>query len=296
MGLLAGFSQAAEARVYVPTPKVVFEVRTAQGDLRSYQRPGLAPTYWDQSFPALQGDKVTVDPLVATGGAELGSVKVSVDGTGVADLSKAPWRTVVDTAGLALGEHAIEVKAKTAAPHAREGTAKATLVVLPQDERVGKLPAAGATESEGERLSAVIGCLDPEIDAALDASATASLTEPELFHASAGPAAKEYFYTLSREGKVFYTSPLLPITTFVLLEPEGAAAPAAGAAEGKTEGGQQALHPRPTDTSAGAGMRLAPGEVLLTLQVGNGEGRFGPPVWATLAVTPEAETPGEVTQ
>src|SRR5574340_101395 len=162
VGLLAGFGQAAQARVYVPMPKVVFEVRTAQGDLRSYQRPGLAPTYWDQSFPALQGDKVTVDPLVATGGAELGSVKVSVDGNAVAELSKAPWRAVVDTAGLALGEHAIEVKAKTAAPHAREGTAQATLTVLPPDERLGKLPAAEATESEAERLSAVIGCRSEE--------------------------------------------------------------------------------------------------------------------------------------
>ena len=84
--------------------KIVFEVRTSQGDLRSFHRLGLPPTYWDQTFPARQGDpRVQIHALVATGGAELEEVHVTLDGKQTAALTKAPWRTEVDTKNLSVG-------------------------------------------------------------------------------------------------------------------------------------------------------------------------------------------------
>ncbi len=89
------------------------------------------------------------------------------------------------------------------------------------------------------------------------------LSKPQLLFASAGPDAKEFFYTLSRDGQVVYTSPLLPILTYVYLEP----APKPGAAA------------KPASPSL-----LTPGEVVFSIQVGDGAGRFGPPVGVTLQI------------
>jgi len=275
VAFLALGAGSALARVYVPGVKIVFEVRTPQGELRSYQRPGLPPTYWDQSFPARRGDRVTLDALVATGGAELAEVRFSLDGKEIAALTKGPWRTEVNTADLAVGEHPLEVKAKTATPHARETAAKGALVLVAADERTARLPAATEGESERERLSVVIGSLNPDLDRALDDRSAVTLAKPELFFASAGLGVKEFFYTLSREGGVFYTSPLLPVTTYVCLEPEKAPAVA----------GAKAVVP--SETLAGAPLLLPAGEVVLTLQGGDGAGRFGPPVWAAVQVQPE---------
>ncbi len=289
LAVVAGvcWGNQADARVYLPGVKVVQEVRTPQGVLRSYHRPGLPPTYWDQSFPALSGDRVTLDALVATGGAELGEVHFSLDGKEVVKLTRGPWRTEVDTTDLLVGKHVLEVRAKTAAPHARETGVTAALVIVPRDERA-QHPLAEAGAGEPERLSSVIGSLNPELDAALDARADVVLAQPELFYASAGPEAKEFFYTLSRDKKVYYTSPLLPITTLLYLDP---ATPDLLPAPNKSEKGTAAevTNQGSSDESESADS----GQVILALQVGDGDGHFGPPVWSSLQVQPAKTTPGE---
>lgn len=291
LGLLG--TSGADARVYVPGVKIVQEVRTAQGTLRSYQRPGLPPTYWDQSFPALSGDRVTLDALVATGGAELGEVRFLLDSKEVVKLTRGPWRTELDTTGLVVGSHALEVRAKTAPPHAREAVVKAALVIVPNDARTAEPPAQDTEASEQERLSAVIGCLNPDLDSTLDARAEAVLAQPELFYASAGPTAKEFFYTLSRDRKVYYTSPLLPISTLLYLEP---AAPGLLSAAGPLRSGAAGAGAPPAAQAKETGAEeaaAAADEVMLTLQVGDGDGHFGPPVWASLQLQPGATVPQE---
>jgi hypothetical protein len=109
-------------------------------------------------------------------------------------------------------------------------------------------------------LACAIRALEPKVDKQLLTTSTAKVAGPTLFHVTAGPAAKEFFYSLSREGRVTYTSPLLPVQTSVLLRP-----------------------------LEGQGPGQEPGEVILTMRVGDGAGRFGPPAWVTVGIAaPEA--------
>ncbi|HUT75358.1 MAG TPA: hypothetical protein VM221_11075 [Armatimonadota bacterium] len=252
----------AEQSSYVPGIKVLLEVRTPQGDLRTFQLPGAPPTYWQQDMPVVQGDKLTVSPMIATGGAELGQVTVRLDNEPLAATSEAPWRAEVETAKLTPGYHSVEVWAGIKPPNAGEGsTAIAFLVVPPSDPLLQSgQAAAGPPVSDEEKLACAIRALDPKVDKQLLTTSTAKVAGPTLFHVTAGPAAKEFFYSLSREGRVTYTSPLLPVQTSVLLTPLEDQGP-----------GQE------------------PGEVILTMRVGDGAGRFGPPAWVTVGiVAPEA--------
>ncbi len=262
----------AEARVYIPGVKIIFEVRTPQGDLRSYQRPGLPPYLLGSSLSRrARAIGCRLMRWWPPAGPSWKKCTSRWTARNVAALTKAPWRTEVDTTNLALGEHPIEVKASTASPHSRTTAAKATLVVAAADERAEHAVVLPASDTDRERLSSVVGCVDPELDRALDDRAAAVVSKPQLFFASAGPGAKEFFYTLSREGQVVYTSPLLPMVTYVYLEPAPKLAAAA---------------PKPTSPSL-----LTAGEVILSIQVGDGAGRFGPPVGVTLQIQPEEVKP-----
>jgi hypothetical protein len=253
--------QAAQGS-YVPGIKIVLEVRTPQGELRSFQRPGFPPTYWLQDLPVVRGDKVTIDPMIATGGAELGSVKIRLDHADLTTRTESPWRIEVDSASLVPGYHLIEVWAKTKPPGSKEKSATTTFLVVPQNDSLLRLlqPGADQTEppvSQEERLACTIRARGPKVDQDLTATSAATVAGPTLFFVSAGPAVKEFFYTLSRDGRVTYTSPRLPLITSILLEP---------------------LTPE--------GQGLAAGTLILTARAGDGEGRFGAPAWITVNVKP----------
>jgi hypothetical protein len=257
--LLAAPLTSLAATGYAPGIKIVLEDRTPQGDLRSFQRPGLPPTYWTQDLPVVRGDLVTIVPLISTGGAELAQVRARLDNTALTMPAAPPFRVEVKTADLAPGYHLIEVWAATRPPNARENTATTTfLVVPPSDALLRMMQGEGAEPppvSDEERLAAVIHSLDPDVEKEIAASSTADVKSPTLFFVAAGAAAKEYFYTLTREGQLTYTSPKLPLQTQILLEPQNPDGPG-----------------------------LAPGTLILTVRVGDGQGRFGPPAWITVHI------------
>ncbi len=249
---------------YVPAITIALEVRTPQGDLRSLHRPGAPPTYWPQNMPVVQGDKLTITPMVTTGGAEMARLVLRLDSEKLADRpstsSGQAWRVEVDTASIVPGYHMVEVWAATKPPNAGENSATTTFLVVPKnDPLLAALQqgagAAGPPVSDEERLACTIRSRDPGVDAGLVATSQAKVTQPTLFFVAAGPAAKEYFYSLSREGRVTYVSPRLPLTTNILLEPQ-----------------------------AGEGQGQAPGELILTVRAGDDEGRFGAPAWLTLQI------------
>ncbi len=252
-------AQAGET-IYVPGIKIVLEVRTAQGQLRSFQRPGERPSYWGQGFPVVQGDRVTVVPLIATGGAELGEVRLRCDETPLGNKTEAPWRLEVDTAQWTVGPHQLEVWAESQAPHGRRARATTTLVVVAPDDRAVR--ETGDPANQQESLACVLGARDAELDRALVDLASVRLDKPELFFVAAGPAATEYFYTLSRDGKELYRSPLLPLATHLLLGPARPRADVGGRAPAVPVTGE--------------------GKSMLTVRAGDGTGRFGPPAWATV--------------
>lgn len=256
-----GWLLAAAARDYVPGIKIVFEVRTPQGDLRSFQRPGSPPTYWAQDMPVVKGDQVTINPLISTGKAELGEVKIRLDNRPLSVSTQPPWRIQVDSAALEPGYHLVEVWAATKGPGSRENTVSTSFLVVPQNDPLLQVlkpetqPALPVTDEE--RLSATLRALDPKLDQQILRTSRVEITQPSLFFVSAGPAAKEFFFTISRDGQVTYTSSRLPLPTHILLEPARA-----------------------------DGQGQAPGEIILTVRVGDGEGRFGPPAWITVKIAP----------
>jgi len=254
-----GQVQAAE-EVYIPGIKIVLEVRTPQGDLRSFQRPGSRPTYWDPDLPVVKGDKVTIAPMIATGKAELGAVKIRLNNEQLSDSTEPPWRVEVDTSRLEPGYHLVEVWAATKPPHSRDKTATTTFLVVPENDTLLRALQEGAAESgppvsQEERLASSIRSREAKVDQELTTSSSAAVSGPTLFFVSAGPAAKEFFYTISREGRVSYTSPRLPLLTHIMLEP-----------------------------AKGEGQGQAPGDLILTVRVGDGEGRFGPPAWVSIKI------------
>ena len=255
----------AAAPEYIPGVRILLEVRTPQGDMRSFQQPGMAPTYWSQDLPVVQGDSVTITPLISTGKSEVGQVKVRLDHKELADRIVTPFRVRVKTADMEPGYHLVEVWAATKSPGSRHRTATTTFLVVPRIDPLLRVlegeGAAGGPVSEEESLSCAIRSLDPDVDKEVTASSTAKVTKPTLFFVVAGAAAKEFSYTLTRDGQVTYTSQRLPVTTHVLLEPR------------KPDGqGQEA------------------GTLILTTRVGDGQGRFGAPAWITVKIEP-AEAP-----
>jgi hypothetical protein len=257
-------AQAATPQ-YIPGIEILLEVRTPQGDLRSFQQPGMAATYWTQDLPVVQGDRVTITPLVSTGSDELGEMKIRLDHKELADRTAPPWRVRVKTDDLEPGYHLVEVWAITKPPASKAKTVTTTFLVVPQNDPLlhmleGEKPLT-APASQEEQLSCTIRSRDPEVEQEVDATSTAKVSKPTLFYVSAAPPAKEFFYTITRDGQVTYTSPRMPLATHVLLEPR------------KPDGqGQE------------------PGAFILTAQAGDGEGRFGAPTWITVDMQPAEVT------
>lgn len=258
---VAPLSAQADEKAYVPAIKVVFEVRSPQGDLRSFQRAGEPPTYWAQELPVVQGDELTINPMITTGGAELAELLVRLDNDELSSKAEPPWRVKVNTADVEAGYHMVEVWAATKKPNAMENSATATFLVVPETDPLlrvlgGATAESGPPVTDEERLACTIRSRDPKADEQLtEAAAPTTVSKATLFFVSAGPAVREFFYTLTRDGRVTYVSPKLPIETHVLLEPRNE--------EGQ---GQE------------------PGRLIFTMRAGDGAGRFGAPAWVTVDV------------
>jgi hypothetical protein len=264
LSLVCLIPAVAAVEAYRPGLTIALEVRTPQGDLRSFQRPGQPPSYWAQGMPVVRGDQVTIAPLITTGGAELGEVVIRLDHVPLVAPAGGPCRVQIDTSRLAPGYHSVEVWAATKAPRRAEGSAAATFLVVPPTDPLLQVlngeANPGPEVTEEERLSVTIRSLDPRVESELAASSAAVVSADTLFAVVGGPDVREHFYTISRDGAVTYTSPRLPISTQLLLGPSKA---------------------------EGAG--LAPGKAILTVRGGDGAGRFGAPAWVTVDVAaPEA--------
>jgi hypothetical protein len=263
-GIFAGAALAAPEG-YKPGIEIVLEVRTPQGELRIFQRPGAQLVYWNsQDFPIVRGDKVTVTPLITTGEAELEKVRIRLDNNLLSDKAAGPWKFELNTNDLTPGYHLVEVWAQTKLKKRGENSVNQPFLIVPQNDALVQLlqpnptPAAilppAGTEDEA-RLASTIRATDPGADKTITETSNAKLLQPVSVFVSAAPAAKEFFYTLTRNNQVSYTSPRLPILTHILLSP------------GK-----------------GAGDGLAPGEVIFTVRAGDGQGHYGPPAWITLEI------------
>jgi hypothetical protein len=263
----------AESRVYVPGVKLVLEVRSPDGNLRSYHRPGERPTYWGQDLPVVKGDLLTVDPFVATGGSELEEVRIRLDGDLVSTQVEAPWRYEVNTQDLDVGRHVIDVRVNTQSPGAAHNTASTSFRLLPQSDRfAGSAP---------EALDCAIGSLEPSLDREIAETSSVTLSGPALFFVAAGPRATKFAYALERGGER-YDARTLPLSTHILIEPWIAGQRPASVDQGGTDQPAADLSVPEEPVEDFVVSLEPPGDVVLTVWVFDKVSLRGPPTSITL--------------
>jgi hypothetical protein len=284
----------AEDEPGVPQVEIALSVVQADGSPRTFQQPGPGGMRipWDTNLPVPQGDQVNIAVNVDTGDPEvhLRELRIRLDSTllkalpagadesSSADATATPhaWQAEVevDTGELKPGHHLIEAWAVTKRPDRFKSVTTSFLVVPINDPLLVLLLPPGAFEphpdpvpppdiraTEDEALACTIHSRDAEVEKELTATGSATVAGPVYFFVSAGPTAREFVYTLTRDGAVTYVSGRLPIVggghTYILLRPPSPEAPG-----------------------------LEPGDVDLAVWAGNGD-VFGKPARITVHITAE---------
>jgi hypothetical protein len=98
-----------------PTITMMLEPYMPDGGMRLYPM-ATGVSYWTGDLPIYNGDKVKLDVFVATGADTLQELKVRLDNNQVADISKGPWTTTLDTDTLGNGYHYVEAWAYVSGP------------------------------------------------------------------------------------------------------------------------------------------------------------------------------------
>jgi hypothetical protein len=244
--LMNGFfnAPAASAKtmiVYAPGIALTPDVRQSDGITpQTYSTPqGLS--YWTTDLPILQGDKIKLNVFVATGGGEINNIKVRLDNAKIADISGAPWDTIIDTANLASGYHFVEVWAKGSGDKPQTTTKTWSFYVtraLPARYLVKgmqQVRQAGSTsstsmenrsETDGDatmpdnlpdylknaqsdpQATITLFARQPDAEAALTSGGTVLVSQGIVFVVSAQPdgIAKSFAYAISRNGRSIASS------------------------------------------------------------------------------------------
>ena len=285
----------------VPRLQIDLSVVTADGSPRTFRQagPGGALIPWDTNLPVPQGDQVNVTVKASTGDPDvhLRELRIRLDSTllavlprdrqepsvaeadaGAQDAPPSPheWQLEVqlDSGHLQPGHHLLEAWAVTKRPDRFKSVTTSFLVVPTDDPLLVLLLPPGAFDphpvpipppdirtTEDPALACTIHAREADVEQELKATGSATVAGPVYFFVSAGPAAREFIYTLTRDGAVTYVSGRLPIvsggSTYILLRPPSPEAPG-----------------------------LAPGDVDLAVWAGNGN-VFGQPARITVHITAE---------
>jgi hypothetical protein len=289
----------AEDEAGVPRLHIALSVVTADGSPRTFRQagPGGMLIPWDTNLPVPQGDQVNVTVSASTGDPDvhLRELRIRLDSTALevlpgdvnepstadtgaedAAASAHEWQAEVqvDTGHLQPGHHLLEAWAVTKRPDRYKSVTTSFLVVPIDDPLLLLLLPPGAFEphpvpvpppdirvTEDTALACTIHARDTEVEKELTATGSATVAGPVYFFVSAGPTAREFVYTLTRDGAVTYVSGRLPIVsgghTYILLRPPSPEAPG-----------------------------LEPGDVDLAVWAGNGN-VFGKPARITVHITAE---------
>ncbi len=245
-----------------PLITIGLQVATAQGQPRTFDRPGLPPAAWNPTFPVVQGDTVLLHATVDPKEGKLGAVRLRLDNEVLLDQPAGPWNVSVKTADLKTGHHLVEVWAEL--KDGRFRSASTSFLVVPQDDPLLRvlLPEyleasrARLPQTTEARLVCQLSSANRAVAQALAKSQPAPIEGSTLLEVKAKAPVTRYVYTLSRSGKITYISPSIELATYIEITPRGTDAP---------EG-------------------LAQGEVELTVWAGDAAGRFGPPARALLLI------------
>lgn len=117
---------------YTPGVSLVPEVLLPDGTTPRMYNTTNGLSLWTTALPIVQGDKVKLNVFAATGGTELKEIIIRLDNTKIADVSAAPWKTMLDTAKLGAGHHMVEVWAQSTGSHPQSTTQTLMFYVTPQ--------------------------------------------------------------------------------------------------------------------------------------------------------------------
>lgn len=241
-GALPGTARAAREVVtseliYTPAVVVIPEVRTAEGEIRTYKTP-QGVSYWRAGLPVYKGDRVKLNVFVSTGGADLAETRVRLDNVEKDRRTAAPWHSTLETADLNEGYHYVEAWARTGGANPRAATAGLVFFVDPK-----QAPLASTTSPIVEDVpppdnnpdvkldpgaggpAVQVSSDNSEAQKALEAGARVTLRDEVVFSVS-GPGPSEGFvYALYRGDQQIHRSGVLNLSTRVKLRPNAPNAP-----------------------------------------------------------------------
>ncbi len=224
--LLVGQAAVAETR-YIPGVAIVPEIRTPDGSLRVYATP-RGPMYWSPGYPIPPGDTIKLNVFVSTGGDKLEIVKVRLDNQEIASLTSTPWSVEYPAAKLGTGYHGVEAWAKCVGKHGKTNSATVLLFIGPEGEKV---PTPEEASKDPKRFAlALIGVSDkdlgpelkadqPAVQKAINADRPIVLDGPVVLKVKLPEGKKKLVYSLVRNWKEEYRSPLLPGDSQIKLRP-----------------------------------------------------------------------------
>lgn len=223
--------------IYTPAVVIIPEVRTPDGEMRTY-RTAQGVSYWHDGLPVYKGDDVKLNVFVSTGGATLAETRVRLDNKEISRRSEAPWNAEVDTGALEPGYHYVEAWAITGGQDPRDSTANLVFFVDPKQA------------PQADTASPVVGTVQPPADApapdiapdqggpavrisadtpaaakSLNAGERVTVAAPVIFSIT-GPGPEEgYVYSLYRGADEIYRSKVKPVGSKVQLRPDAKGAP-----------------------------------------------------------------------
>ena len=235
---------------YIPGITIVPDVFLPDGHtLRTYKNAPQGTTYWHEGLPIQQGDKIKVNSFVATGGADLQEIRVTLDNTQIADPKSSPWSAVVDTSQLSVGTHMLQVWAQASGdpPQSADkslsflvdknlppeflvkgiqdiqaGGQQTEITPAPDPDSAPLLPAPVAGKAIDSAAAVSVGTRVASLPAGSATEPVGTepvmIQEPIVFtvHPSAGSDATQYIYALVRDGQTI----LAPATTYSMIQPK----------------------------------------------------------------------------
>ena len=233
------YATAAEKSDKVPTVAVSASVTTQTGQPRVFWGP-QGRTEWSPNLPAYIGDKLTL--VFSASSGEVSRVWVKLDDTSIVDLTKPPWRVVVDTSALAAGRHVASGNIRFSGKPMRYGIAKLEFFVQKPIEQVrGRVEEYGAASSGASTPTVVesplgfvvpapamidpsfavtVRSMDVDVDRQLRAGGQLHIGKPTNIGVDMSPVLDRWAYQICRGDRQIAAAGLMKPSAYLQIAPK----------------------------------------------------------------------------
>jgi len=214
---------------YIPAISLVPDVRLSDGTTSRTYKTEQGVTYWTPTLPVIQGDKVTLNAFVASGGSDVSHIIIRLDNTKIVDRKTAPWTATIDTTQLATGSHFVEAFAEGTGNHPQSSTKTLTFMVIKELPAQYKVEGSQEQYSGGqtvglpmnadptqpptaptflidkptdEKAQIIVRSRQQNADGLIQAGKTVEIAQPTTFYFSAAldSTATQFAYVMTRNG------------------------------------------------------------------------------------------------